>query len=96
MQQVIEEALATLLQTPTPVTGAGRTDAGVNARLMVAHFDTEQPITDLERMVHSLNAILPADIAIYSIVPVHDDAHARFDAVSRTDFTNDNFIHGLQ
>ncbi len=84
VQQVLEEALATLLQAPTPITGAGRTDAGVNARLMVAHFDTERPIADLIRLVHSLNAILPADIAIYSITPVHDDAHARFDAVSRT------------
>ena len=84
VQQTIEEAMATLLRVPTPVTGAGRTDAGVNARLMVAHFDTEQPIADLNRLVHSLNALLPADIAIYSITPVHDDAHARFDATSRT------------
>ena len=53
VQQVIEEALATLLQAPTPITGAGRTDAGVNARLMVAHFDTERPIADLNRLVHS-------------------------------------------
>lgn len=84
VQQVIEEALATLLQAPTPITGAGRTDAGVNARLMVAHFDTERPIADFNRLVHSLNAILPPDIAIYSITAVHDDAHARFDATSRT------------
>lgn len=84
VQQVIEETLATLLQAPTPITGAGRTDAGVNARLMVAHFDTERPIADFNRLVHSLNAILPPDIAIYSITAVHDDAHARFDATSRT------------
>ena len=84
VQQVIEEAMATLLRVPTPVTGAGRTDAGVNARLMVAHFDTEQPIQDVDRLVHSLNALLPPDIAIYGISPVHDDAHARFDATSRT------------
>ena len=84
VQQVIEEALATLLQAPTPITGAGRTDAGVNARLMVAHFDVEQAIADIDRFVHSLNAILPADIAIYGITHVHEDAHARFDAVSRT------------
>ena len=84
VQQTIEEAMATLLRTPTPVTGAGRTDAGVNARLMVAHFDTGQPIADIDRLVHSLNALLPPDIAIYSIAPVHDDAHARFDATSRT------------
>jgi len=84
VQQVIEEAMATLLRVPTPITGAGRTDAGVNARLMVAHFDTERPINDVNRLIHSLNALLPADIAIYSIAPVHDDAHARFDATSRT------------
>lgn len=84
VQQSIEEAMATLLRVPTPVTGAGRTDAGVNARLMVAHFDTERPIADTDRLIHSLNSLLPPDIAIYSIVPVHDDAHARFDATSRT------------
>ena len=84
VQQTIEDAMATLLRTPTPVTGAGRTDAGVNARLMVAHFDTGQPIADIERFIHGLNALLPADIAIYSVTPVHDEAHARFDATSRT------------
>ena len=84
VQQTIEEAMATLLRVPTPITGAGRTDAGVNARLMVAHFDTEQPIADVQRLVHSLNALLPAEISIDSIMPVHDDAHARFDATSRT------------
>ena len=84
VQQTIEEAMATLLRVSTPITGAGRTDAGVNARLMVAHFDVKQPIADLQRMVHSLNALLPPDIAIYSITAVHDDAHARFDATSRT------------
>ena len=84
VQQAIEEAMTTLLRIPTPITGAGRTDAGVNARLMVAHFDTEQPIADVQRLVHSLNALLPAEISIDSITPVHDDAHARFDATSRT------------
>ena len=84
VQQTLEEAMATLLRVPTPVTGAGRTDAGVNARLMVAHFDTEEPIADTDRLIHSLNALLPPDIAIYSIHVVADDAHARFDATSRT------------
>ena len=84
VQQTIEEAMATLLRVTTPITGAGRTDAGVNARLMVAHFDTEQPIKDIDRLVNSLNALLPPDIAIYSISPVHVNAHARFDAISRT------------
>ena len=58
VQQSIEEAMATLLRVPTPVTGAGRTDAGVNARLMVAHFDTTQPIKDIDRLMHGLNALL--------------------------------------
>ena len=84
VQQTLEEALATLVGVATPVTGAGRTDAGVNAHLMVAHFDAERPIADIQRLIHSLNAILPPDIAIYSIAPVHDDAHARFDATNRT------------
>ena len=84
VQQAIEEAMTTILRVPTPITGAGRTDAGVNARLMVAHFNTEQPIADVQRLVHSLNALLPAEISIDSITPVHDDAHARFDATSRT------------
>ena len=71
VQQTLEEAMATLLRVPTPVTGAGRTDAGVNARLMVAHFDTEEPIADTDRLIHSLNALLPPDIAIYSY-PIMD------------------------
>ena len=84
VQQTIEAALSTLLRYRAPITGAGRTDAGVNARLMVAHFDTAEPVTDTQRLVHSLNALLPDDIAIHAIIPVHDDAHARFDATSRT------------
>jgi len=84
VQQTIEQALAKLLQTPTPITGAGRTDAGVNARLMVAHFDTAQPLVDAAKLVYSLNAMLPPDIAIHSVEPVAADAHARFDATSRT------------
>jgi len=84
VQQTIEQALATLLRQPTPLTGAGRTDAGVNARLMVAHFDVEDPITDHDRLVRGLNAVLPRDIAIHSIRQVASDAHARFDATSRT------------
>jgi len=50
----------------------------------VAHFDVEEPLRDVNRLVHSLNALLPPDIAIYSIALVHDDAHARFDATART------------
>ena len=92
VQEAIEHALATLLRTATPVTGAGRTDTGVNARTMMAHFDTANPIGDLPLFVRSLNGILPRDIAIHAIAPVNDDAHARFDATSRTYkyFTHDH------
>lgn len=84
VQQSIEEALATLLRRPVPIVGAGRTDAGVHARLMVAHFEVEEPVADLVLLVRKLNRLLPRDIAIYRIVPVCPDAHARFDAISRT------------
>lgn len=84
VQACIEKALATLLRRETPITGAGRTDAGVNAHLMVAHFDTENPIANREEFSDRLNRILPPDIAIRSTVPVTAEAHSRFDAVART------------
>lgn len=84
VQQCIEEALATLLRRPVPIVGAGRTDAGVHARRMVAHFDSPQPISDLSFLAEKLNRLLPKEIAIDRIVPVRPDAHARFDATSRT------------
>lgn len=83
VQEVIENSLATLLRTPTKVTGAGRTDAGVSARAMVAHFDTDTVIDPAET-ARRLNAIVGKDIAIASIRRVADDVHARFDALSRT------------
>lgn len=82
VQQVMEEALATILRVPTPLTFAGRTDAGVHAEMMVAHFDTEKPI--LANLAARLNNLLPPSIAIHDIRRVKDDAHARFDAVERT------------
>jgi tRNA pseudouridine38-40 synthase len=90
VQQTLEEALATLLRVPAPVVGAGRTDAGVHARMMVAHLDVDeacvaaqpQPFTDW--LCEKLNRLLPSDIAIHNIRQVRDDAHARFDALART------------
>lgn len=84
VQQRIEEALSTILRRPMSIVGAGRTDAGVHAQLMVAHFDSEEPISDLPFLADKLNRLLPKDIAIDRIVPVAPDAHARFDATSRT------------
>lgn len=83
VQGVIENALATLLRQDVPVTGAGRTDAGVNAMTMVAHADVPDN-TDLNNMVRSLNALCRPNIAFRAATKVHDDAHARFDATSRT------------
>lgn len=84
IQQSVEQALSLLLKTTTQVTGAGRTDAGVHASFFVAHFDTPSPLTDPQHLCYKLNQILPADIAIHDCYPVRDQAHARFDATSRT------------
>lgn len=84
VQQTIEEALSVLLRRPVPVTGAGRTDTGVHARMMFAHFDSDKVISDKDRFLLSLNRLVGKDISIKDIFPVHDEAHARFDAVSRT------------
>jgi tRNA pseudouridine38-40 synthase len=84
VQQVIEQSLSILLQTPTAITGAGRTDSGVHARFMIAHFDTDVPDLNTVSLTERLNGILPQDIVIYRIAPVRPDAHARFSALSRT------------
>lgn len=84
VQQTVEEALSTILRRPVPIVGAGRTDTGVNARVMFAHFDTDLHIGDKKRMLNSLNRLCGKAIAIDEIIDVKDDAHARFDATSRT------------
>lgn len=82
VQEVVEERLGTLLGGALDVVAAGRTDAGVHARKMVAHFDWGEPLQ--EDLLHRLNAFLPKDIAVQHIRPVQPGAHARFDATSRT------------
>jgi len=84
VQQKLEESLEILLRQKVAVTGAGRTDAGVNARLMVAHVDSDKKEIDTDFFVDKLNRLLPKDISISKIVRVLPDAHARFDAISRT------------
>ncbi|MDY6412974.1 MAG: tRNA pseudouridine(38-40) synthase TruA [Bacteroidales bacterium] len=84
VQETIEKALAMVLRATTPITGAGRTDAGVNAMTMYAHFDSATPIADVDLLKRSLNGILPQDIAIHDVIPVDAGAHARFDATART------------
>ena len=84
VQETVEKAFSTLFRMPLQVTGAGRTDAGVNASMMVAHVDLPVCIDDDARLVRSLNSILGRDIVVRSVHPVGPDAHARFDATSRT------------
>ncbi len=83
VQQTIEEAMKLFLKEVISLVGAGRTDTGVHAKVMVAHFDTQQSFK-IEELIHRLNAYLDESIAILSIVEVEADAHARFDATSRS------------
>lgn len=84
VQQRLNECLAKLLRGKnSDVTGAGRTDAGVHAHMMVAHFDVDDLI-DGRWLTDKLNRILPQDIAVSKVVRVRDEAHARFDAKART------------
>jgi tRNA pseudouridine38-40 synthase len=78
----METAFATILREPVALTFAGRTDAGVHAEKMVAHFDFDKPLP--ANFGGRLNNILPVSIAVYDIRPVVADAHARFDAIART------------
>lgn len=84
VQEVMEKALSTLLREEISVVGAGRTDTGVHASFFVLHFDTENESFDNENLVYKLNRFLPPDIAVQKIWKVKSEAHARFDAVSRT------------
>ncbi len=84
VQQELQKALSTLLKEDISVTGAGRTDSGVNAKNYIAHFDCQTTLNDFPHLSYKLNAILPKEIAVEKIFPVHGTAHARFDATSRT------------
>jgi len=83
VQETLNKAFSVLLQSEINLMGAGRTDTGVHAKEMYAHFDFEASI-DIPNLAHKLNSFLPKDIVIYDIIPVHDDAHTRFDATKRT------------
>ena len=83
VQESLSKALSTFLRSEIEVTGAGRTDAGVHASLMVAHFDYKE-VLNVVAIADKLNRLLPQDISVYRLRLVKSDAHARFDAVSRT------------
>lgn len=83
VQEVLTRALCIILRTDLEIVGAGRTDTGVHAKLMVAHFDFEGILPLAFDLAAKLNSFLPSDISIFKIVEVNPDAHARFDAISR-------------
>lgn len=83
IQAELERALSTLLREETQVVGAGRTDTGVSARMMTAHFDTCKDV-DCPQLAYKLNRLLPRDIAIDRVEMVSMDMHARFSATART------------
>lgn len=100
VQQTVQDALSVILRGSVAITGAGRTDAGVHARGMVAHFDWEGDAFSPVDLVHKLNNLLPREISISHIRPVKPDAHARFSALSRTysyhmTTQKDPFLYGL-
>ncbi|MGL5112799.1 MAG: tRNA pseudouridine(38-40) synthase TruA [Flavobacterium sp.] len=83
VQETLNKALSVLLNKPINIMGAGRTDTGVHASQMYAHFDSESAL-QTATLVHKLNSYLPKDIAIFDIILVNDEAHSRFDASKRT------------
>ena len=82
VQSVLEDGFSKLLRAPIALVGAGRTDAGVHARQMYAHFDADA-IENCADLIFRLNAFLPEDIAVQALFEVADDAHARFHATER-------------
>ncbi len=84
VQEVLEKGLSVVLREKVSLVGAGRTDTGVHASFFVAHFDSIKDNLDQPDFAYKLNSYFPKDIAIQKIWKVPSDAHARFDAVSRT------------
>jgi len=105
VQEVLNKALSTVLRQPIETLGCGRTDTGVHAKEFFAHFTPQPPeggVFDnsfLKNTTRALNSVLPRDIAIKKVIPVADDAHARFDATLRSyeyhiHFNKDPFKNG--
>lgn len=82
VQEVLTKAMNMILRSKINLVGAGRTDAGVHAKSMVAHFDYEETINE-QSFLSQLNCVLPKDIAVFKLIEVNPTAHARFDAIFR-------------
>ena len=83
VQETLNKALSTVLNRTIDCMGAGRTDTGVHATQMYAHFDCDE-LQNTTSIIHKLNSFLPKDIVVHDLIQVHNDAHARFDATKRT------------
>ena len=83
VQAELQRGLTLLLREEITVTGAGRTDTGVHAREMAAHFDTEAVFDEAE-LTKKMNGVLPQDISVRKVEQVSPDMHARFSAKART------------
>jgi tRNA pseudouridine38-40 synthase len=83
VQEQIEKALSIILKQKIEISGSSRTDAGVHAFQQFAHFDIESEILNVDKFTHSMNGVLPREIAIKQISLVNDDFHSRFDATHR-------------
>jgi tRNA pseudouridine38-40 synthase len=84
IQEILEDAMSKALGTQIELTGAGRTDAGVSASGYIAHFDCDNDLKEPAQLLYKINAILPSDIVAHFIARVAPEAHARFDATSRS------------
>ncbi len=101
VQELLDRALGTILRQPTASVGCGRTDTGVHATQLYAHFDVEndKETSQPKQFLHRLNALLPHDIAAKRLIAVDTDAHARFDAIKRSyeyhlHFEKNPFLYG--
>ena len=99
IQDIIEQALGTALSSKPKIVGSSRTDTGVHAEQQFAHFDINSQL-DCAKIQFKMNSILPRDVCIKNILPVNQEAHARYDAYSRTyqyriDSGKDPFLENL-
>lgn len=84
IQQVMNEKISSLLNEKIELSGCGRTDTGVHAKEFYAHFDIEKENLNTVDWIYKFNCVLPKDISVHEIRSVNNNAHARFDAISRT------------
>jgi tRNA pseudouridine38-40 synthase len=77
VQEIVQSILSTILQEEISLIGASRTDAGVHAKMQVAHFSAKKEFT-LQRLLQSVNSLLPEEIRLLYIEKVPSDFHARY------------------